>query len=56
MATEDMRVLSPVELIRAYIDDSNPNATELDFKRALDLLQYCNEDEVDTTALRMNIW
>ncbi|XP_053314464.1 nuclear pore complex protein Nup133 [Spea bombifrons] len=51
-----MPVLSPVELIKLYISEENRRANEYDFKKALDLLDYINEDEdVDKEDLKLEI-
>ncbi|XP_053568255.1 nuclear pore complex protein Nup133 [Bombina bombina] len=51
-----MPVLPPVELIKLYISDENRRANEFDFKKALDLLEYINEDvEVDLEELKLEI-
>ncbi|XP_062580691.1 nuclear pore complex protein Nup133-like isoform X2 [Saccostrea cucullata] len=43
MEPNNMRVLSPVQLIELYISGTNIDATEYDFKKALDLLQYIDK-------------
>ncbi|XP_072265295.1 nuclear pore complex protein Nup133 [Pyxicephalus adspersus] len=40
-----MPVLTPLELIKLYISEENRKANENDFKKALDLLEYINEDD-----------
>uniref|UniRef100_A0A8C5MUE1 Nuclear pore complex protein Nup133 n=1 Tax=Leptobrachium leishanense TaxID=445787 RepID=A0A8C5MUE1_9ANUR len=42
-----MPVLSALELINLYISEENRRANEYDFKKALDLLDYINEEDVD---------
>lgn len=42
-----MPVLSALELINLYISDENRTANEYDFKKALDLLDYINEEDFD---------
>ncbi|KAM8952541.1 nuclear pore complex protein Nup133 [Pelodytes ibericus] len=51
-----MPVLSPLELIKLYISEENRRANEYDFKKALDLLDYINEeDDVDKEELKLEI-
>ncbi|KAG8583132.1 hypothetical protein GDO81_008293 [Engystomops pustulosus] len=51
-----MPVLSPLTLVKLYISDENRRANEYDFKKALDLLEYINEDEeVDIEELKLDI-
>ncbi|XP_015587429.1 nuclear pore complex protein Nup133 isoform X2 [Cephus cinctus] len=52
---DKMRVLSPTELIMLYTSDENVIANEYDFKKALDLLEYVEEEE-DRSALKLKIW
>lgn len=52
---ERLRVLTPTELVKLYICDENSTATEYDFKKALDLLSYI-EDEFERDELRHKIW
>ncbi|XP_067149538.1 nuclear pore complex protein Nup133 isoform X1 [Apteryx mantelli] len=52
----DMPVLSAPQLIDMYICDENRRANEYDFKKALDLLEYIDEDEeVDVNDLKLKI-
>ncbi|NXE47645.1 NU133 protein, partial [Casuarius casuarius] len=52
----DMAVLSAPQLIDMYICDENRRANEYDFKKALDLLEYIDEDEeVDVNDLKLKI-
>ncbi|KAF7253603.1 hypothetical protein EYD10_00340 [Varanus komodoensis] len=52
----EMPVLSAPQLIELYICDENRRANEYDFKKALDLLEYLNEDEqVDVNYLKLKI-
>ncbi|NWH76500.1 NU133 protein, partial [Piaya cayana] len=52
----DMPVLSASQLIDMYICDENRRANEYDFKKALDLLEYIDEeDEVDVNDLKLKI-
>lgn len=53
---DTMPVLSAHNLIQLYICDDNRRANEYDFKKALDLLEYIEEeDEVDIDALKCEI-
>lgn len=58
MEPDNMAVLSPVQLIELYISGTNIDATEYDFKKALDLLRYIDKTDqtVDYESLRMHIW
>ncbi|XP_003215915.1 nuclear pore complex protein Nup133 isoform X1 [Anolis carolinensis] len=52
----EMPVLSAPELIELYICSDNKRANEYDFKKALDLLEYIDEDEeVDINDLKLKI-
>uniref|UniRef100_A0A0E9WS79 Nucleoporin Nup133/Nup155-like C-terminal domain-containing protein n=2 Tax=Anguilla anguilla TaxID=7936 RepID=A0A0E9WS79_ANGAN len=52
-----MPLLSAHHLINLYISDDNRRANEYDFKKALDLLEYINqEDEVDIEGLKCEIF
>ncbi|XP_011617595.2 nuclear pore complex protein Nup133 [Takifugu rubripes] len=54
---DTMPVLSAHNLIQLYICDDNRRANEYDFKKALDLLEYINEDDaVDTETLKCEIF
>ncbi|KAL0269100.1 UNVERIFIED_CONTAM: hypothetical protein PYX00_006935 [Menopon gallinae] len=48
-------VLTAAELIKLYICEENEYATEVDFKKALDLLDYV-EDDLERNELRHSIW
>ena len=50
-----LRVLSPNELITLYTCEENLAATEYDFKKALDLLEYV-ESEDERPMLKLRIW
>ncbi|KAG7465391.1 hypothetical protein JOB18_022590 [Solea senegalensis] len=51
-----MPLLSAYNLIQLYICDDNRGANEYDYKKALDLLEYIDEeDEVDIGALKCEI-
>uniref|UniRef100_A0A8D0G1L1 Nuclear pore complex protein Nup133 n=1 Tax=Sphenodon punctatus TaxID=8508 RepID=A0A8D0G1L1_SPHPU len=51
-----MPVLTAPQLIDLYICDENRRANEYDFKKALDLLEYINEEEeVDVNDLKLKI-
>lgn len=53
---DTMPVLNALNLIQLYICDDNRRANEYDFKKALDLLEYIEEeDEVDIAALKCEI-
>nr|XP_046231328.1 nuclear pore complex protein Nup133 [Scatophagus argus] len=53
---DTMPVLSAHNLIQLYICDDNRRANEYDFKKALDLLEYIDEeDAVDVDALKCEI-
>ncbi|XP_024858126.1 nuclear pore complex protein Nup133 isoform X2 [Kryptolebias marmoratus] len=52
-----MPLLSAHNLIQLYICDDNRRANEYDFKKALDLLEYIDEEEsVDIDALKCEIF
>ncbi|NXQ12626.1 NU133 protein, partial [Peucedramus taeniatus] len=52
----DMPVLSASQLIDLFICDENRRANEYDFKKALDLLEYIEEEEeVDVNDLKLKI-
>ncbi|OXB74968.1 UNVERIFIED_CONTAM: hypothetical protein H355_011764 [Colinus virginianus] len=52
----DMPVLTATQLIDMYICDENRRANEYDFKKALDLLEYIDEEEeVDVNDLKLKI-
>ncbi|XP_027139379.1 nuclear pore complex protein Nup133 [Larimichthys crocea] len=54
---DTMPLLSAYNLIQLYICDDNRRANEYDFKKALDLLEYIDEeDEVDTDSLKCEIF
>ncbi|KFP25696.1 Nuclear pore complex protein Nup133, partial [Colius striatus] len=56
MNLNDMPVLSASQLIDMYICDENRRANEYDFKKALDLLEYIDEEEeVDVNDLKLKI-
>uniref|UniRef100_A0A8C5H5X8 Nuclear pore complex protein Nup133 n=1 Tax=Gouania willdenowi TaxID=441366 RepID=A0A8C5H5X8_GOUWI len=53
---DTMPLLSTHNLIQLYICDDNRRANEYDFKKALDLLEYLDqEDDVDVEALKCEI-
>uniref|UniRef100_A0A3P8S548 Nucleoporin 133 n=1 Tax=Amphiprion percula TaxID=161767 RepID=A0A3P8S548_AMPPE len=53
---DTMPLLSAHNLIQLYICDDNRRANEYDFKKALDLLEYINEeDAVDIDSLKCEI-
>ncbi|XP_055060276.2 nuclear pore complex protein Nup133 isoform X1 [Misgurnus anguillicaudatus] len=54
---DTMPLLTPHNLINLYICDENRGANEYDFKKALDLLEYIEEEEVvDVEALKREIF
>ncbi|XP_070776129.1 nuclear pore complex protein Nup133 [Enoplosus armatus] len=54
---DTMPLLSAHNLIQLYICDDNRRANEYDFKKALDLLEYINEeDAVDMDSLKCEIF
>ncbi|EFN82872.1 nuclear pore complex protein Nup133 isoform X2 [Harpegnathos saltator] len=52
---EKLRVLTPRELIMLYTSNENVIANEYDFKKALDLLDYVEQEE-DKLSLKLQIW
>uniref|UniRef100_A0A8C5H8I3 Nuclear pore complex protein Nup133 n=1 Tax=Gouania willdenowi TaxID=441366 RepID=A0A8C5H8I3_GOUWI len=52
---DTMPLLSTHNLIQLYICDDNRRANEYDFKKALDLLEYLDQDDVDVEALKCEI-
>lgn len=58
MDPKNMRVLAPTELIRLYVGPQNSSATEMDYKKALDLLQFLDKDssQDDVDGQRLYIW
>ncbi|KAI3353546.1 hypothetical protein L3Q82_020061, partial [Scortum barcoo] len=54
---DTMPLLSAHNLIQLYICDDNRRANEYDFKKALDLLEYIDEEDVvDTDSLKCEIF
>ncbi|XP_008315430.1 nuclear pore complex protein Nup133 [Cynoglossus semilaevis] len=54
---DNMPLLSAHNLIQLYICDDNRGANEYDYKKALDLLEYVEqEDQVDVQALKCDIF
>nr|XP_057931322.1 nuclear pore complex protein Nup133 isoform X2 [Doryrhamphus excisus] len=54
---DTMPLLSAYNLIQLYICDDNRRANEYDFKKALDLLEYIDqEDDLDIDALKCDIF
>ena len=58
-----MRPLNPRELIELYIGDDNPDSDQVDFKKALDLIDYVapiggnvTDLNAEKEALRLRIW
>ncbi|QQP50536.1 Uncharacterized protein FKW44_011564 [Caligus rogercresseyi] len=57
LSRESMNVLSPKELIELYISNDNFEADHIDFKKALDLMDYIRDmDNEDKDALKLHIW
>lgn len=52
---EKLRVFSATELITLYTSEDNLDANEYDFKKALDLLEYV-EQEDEKASLKLRIW
>uniref|UniRef100_A0A672G487 Nucleoporin Nup133/Nup155-like C-terminal domain-containing protein n=1 Tax=Salarias fasciatus TaxID=181472 RepID=A0A672G487_SALFA len=52
---DTMPLLSAHNLIQLYICDDNRRANEYDFKKALDLLEYLHQDDVNIDALKCEI-
>ncbi|XP_063220927.1 nuclear pore complex protein Nup133 isoform X2 [Bacillus rossius redtenbacheri] len=52
---DNMRVLTPTEIINLIICDENHNAQDLDFKQAVELLKYVSDD-IEVGDLRHKIW
>ncbi|XP_061771494.1 nuclear pore complex protein Nup133 [Nerophis ophidion] len=54
---DTMPLLSAYKLVQLYVSDDNRRANEYDFKKALDLLEYIDqEDEVNIEALKCDIF
>uniref|UniRef100_T1J954 Nucleoporin Nup133/Nup155-like C-terminal domain-containing protein n=1 Tax=Strigamia maritima TaxID=126957 RepID=T1J954_STRMM len=56
--SDNMKVMTPKELIELYICDGNANSNEYDFKKALDLLQFIDKNlsSAGIEALKVQIW
>ncbi|KAI4497473.1 hypothetical protein M0802_007484 [Mischocyttarus mexicanus] len=52
---EKLKVFTPVELITLYTSEDNVIASEYDFKKALDLLDYVKQED-EKSSLRLRIW
>uniref|UniRef100_A0A131XWZ6 Putative nuclear pore complex protein n=1 Tax=Ixodes ricinus TaxID=34613 RepID=A0A131XWZ6_IXORI len=52
---DNMRVLSPEELIEMYVSKDNVDANEYDFMKALELLDFI-PDSATAHRLRMHVW
>ncbi|XP_058801780.1 nuclear pore complex protein Nup133 isoform X2 [Phymastichus coffea] len=52
---EKLRVLSPSELINLYTCIESPISNEYDFKKALDLLEFVEQDD-ERNSLKSKIW
>jgi len=53
---ENMRVLSPREMIELYVGEENVEADHIEFKKALDLLNFVNMDEEERNRTWLHIW
>ena len=53
---ESMRVLTPREMIELYVGEENIDADHIDFKKALDLLDFVNLDEEEKEVIWLHIW
>ena len=53
---ESMRVLTPREMIELYVGDENVDADHIDFKKALDLLDYVTLDDEEKQTIWLHIW
>jgi len=53
---ESMRVLSPREMIELYVGEENIEADHIEFKKALDLLNFVNMEEEEKTRTWLHIW
>merc|ERR1719427_1220811 len=53
---ENMRVLSPREMIELYVGEENVEADHIEFKKALDLLNFVNMDEEERRRTWLHIW
>ena len=52
-----MRVLSPREMIQLYIGEENADADYMDFKKALDLVEWQPRlEQTEAEGLRLHIW
>ncbi|XP_076393571.1 nuclear pore complex protein Nup133 isoform X2 [Megachile rotundata] len=52
---DKLRVFTPTELITLYTSEDNVDANEYDFKKALDLLEYVEQEE-EKMSLKLRIW
>merc|ERR1719347_2495890 len=53
---DSMRVLSPREMIELYVGEENIEADHIEFKKALDLLNFVNMKEEEKTRTWLHIW
>lgn len=53
--TTKLRVLNPIELITLYTCEENTLASEFDFKKALDLIEYVHIDS-EKESLKLRVW
>ncbi|XP_064484878.1 nuclear pore complex protein Nup133-like [Ornithodoros turicata] len=56
MDPDDMRVLTPEEMIQMYTSEDNVNADEYDFMKALELIDFLTADSSRMEELRLQIW
>ncbi|XP_034193341.1 nuclear pore complex protein Nup133 [Osmia lignaria lignaria] len=52
---EKLRVFTSTELITLYTSEDNVDANEYDFKKALDLLEYVDQED-EKMSLKLRIW
>ena len=53
---ENMTVLSPRVLIELFVGEENVEADHIEFKKALDLLNFVNMDEEERNRTWLHIW
>lgn len=59
--TDNMRVMQPEEMIQLYISDEYTTATEVEFRKALELLPFVDDsleyrNKIWSSAIRRNNW
>ncbi|XP_054273353.1 nuclear pore complex protein Nup133 [Macrosteles quadrilineatus] len=52
---ENMKLLTPSELVKMYISDENPSNSEFSYKTALDILPFI-QDNQEQMELRNEVW